>query len=378
MSFSILYVHDFKFYFDKSGGVYTAVGLPEKYFDRFFDSGFDTVTIFSRTELVSKEFALSQGFLKIKNKNIKLLEYETSGYMRLFNPFKLYNYVRVINSFDLVTLSTPSVNGTFWGALCLLVKSNYTVEVAADVDMFDNKKGGFFFGALLRLLVPKIVFNALGAAYVSKYLRNKYSCIGTSLVSSNVNISKIQFHKKIDRNKKNIVIGFAGGLNERKGIQTIIEVASILSGKLNFEFVLCGGHEDRDWSSIVKEQGLCEEVKFLGILNNESLDDFFRNCDLYIQPSLSEGIPRATLEAMSYSLPCIATNLPGFYEILDSEFLFEIGDSYAIANKICSLVNDPEMMIHVGKVNANRASDFLYSNLHSKRVDYYKSVRELL
>ncbi|MCC9661798.1 glycosyltransferase family 4 protein [Pseudoalteromonas sp. MB41] len=375
MSFSVLYVHDFSFYYDQNGGVYTAVGLPEKYFDRFFESGFDTVTIFSRTEFVTKEVALSRGFLKIENENIKLLFRENGGYARLFNPLNLFRFVCCIKSFNLVTLSTPSVNGTYFGLLCLLFKRKYTVEVAGDTNMFDKKKGGKIFGKLLKQLTPRIITNALGAAYVSKYLKAKYYCKGESLVSSNVNINEIVPSSLTREYDKKLILGFAGGLNERKGIQTIIEVAAILNGKLNFQFILCGGHQDKDWKSQVEKQGLSDVIQFAGILNNSELDDFFKNCDLYIQPSLAEGIPRATIEAMSYSLPCIATQLPGFFEILDSEVLFEVDDSTAIAKKIYALASEPEEMLRLGKANAIRASDFLYSNLHKKRVDYYKSIR---
>ena len=114
-------------------------------------------------------------------------------------------------------------------------------------------------------------------------------------------------------------VGFAGALNRRKGIQTIIKACETLvnNGVDNVEFHLLGGHEDRDWSKIIYKAGLSNYFVFHGVVPHEKVAVMMDQFDIYIQPSYNEGIPRATIEAMGCALPVVATDLPGFRVLLD-------------------------------------------------------------
>ena len=56
--------------------------------------------------------------------------------------------------------------------------------------------------------------------------------------------------------------------------------------------------------------------------------------DIYIQPSLTEGMPRATLEAMSRGCPIISTSVGGLKTLIDSEDRISIGDHNSLAARI--------------------------------------------
>ncbi|TOE31440.1 hypothetical protein CGJ45_25020, partial [Vibrio parahaemolyticus] len=55
-------------------------------------------------------------------------------------------------------------------------------------------------------------------------------------------------------------------------------------------------------------------------------EDVYRCLDdshIFIQPSRSEGLPRALIEAMAYSLPSITSNLPCFLELIDHDYIID-------------------------------------------------------
>ena len=83
-----------------------------------------------------------------------------------------------------------------------------------------------------------------------------------------------------------------------------------------------------------------------------TLQKYFRAVDLYVLPSIREGLPIALLEAMSSSLPCVATRLPGSTDVLIEHgvngLMVEPDDTVAFADAIRSLLSDPEMAARLG------------------------------
>ena len=100
------------------------------------------------------------------------------------------------------------------------------------------------------------------------------------------------------------------------------------------------------------EKKLISYAKLLGISNNitfhgkkklgPDLNQYYRNSDIYVLPSYHEGFPRTIWEAMSNSLPVIATNVGGIPFYLKSKkhaILIEPKNSNAIAKAIELLIN---------------------------------------
>lgn len=78
-----------------------------------------------------------------------------------------------------------------------------------------------------------------------------------------------------------------------------------------------------------------DKIKFLGWQSN--IAEILPQHDLFVLPSLWEGMPLAILEAMSCGLPCLVTNIPGNNDLVKdgyNGYLFEKGDSLALSNLI--------------------------------------------
>lgn len=377
MSNKVLFVHDFRFKI-KEKDLYTAVGLPEVYFDRFINAGFDSVDILTRYNEYNEN--IDTGFVKINNSNIRILRGFSKNYLYLFNPLNIYKTNNLIKEYDLIVCSTPSIIGTWVLLINLFQKKKYSVEVAGDSDMFSTKKFGFIITYFLEKLMPKFIKNASGATYVTNDLSKRFPNKNT-LVASNVNIKNIYYREILTKElkfKENIEIGYIGALTKRKGISILIEFANKLveMNIKNFRIHLIGGHSDYDWNDKISELKLNKYFIFHGILDSTNVNLLLKNFDLYIQPSFSEGLPRATIEAMSNGLPIIATTLPGFRELLEDNYLFEHHDIDKMFDIFNSLINSIDNYNLQSKRNSEFSENFLYDVLHKKRTIFYKNLLE--
>lgn len=377
MKKKVLFVHDFRFKI-KENCLYTAVGLPEIYFDRFFSAGFNEVDILSRYNEYDKK--IDVGFIKINNNKINIINKLSKNYFYLFNPLNIYKINKLIKNYDLIVCSTPSIIGTWILIINLIQKRKYSVEVACDYDMFSTKRLGFILTYFMKKFMPKFIKNADGATYVTNDLAKRFQNKNI-LISSNVNIKNTFYKeplKKELRFKETIEIGYIGALIKRKGISILIEFADklIKMNIKNFRINLIGGHSDYDWNEKINELKINEYFVFHGILDSQNVNLLLKDFDLYMQPSFSEGLPRATIEAMAHGLPVIATTLPGFRELIEEDYLFEHNDIDRLVRIFINIINSIENYNLQSNRNSNFSKNFLYNVLHEKRAIFYKNLLE--
>ncbi|MGC4047356.1 MAG: glycosyltransferase [Armatimonas sp.] len=87
--------------------------------------------------------------------------------------------------------------------------------------------------------------------------------------------------------------------------------------------------------------GISAQVRFLGRIPN--IPELLAATDVYVQPSLYEGFPRATGEAIAAGLPLVVSDGPGFVELVgDAAWRFPVGDSKALAEAIRTALKNLE------------------------------------
>jgi glycosyltransferase involved in cell wall biosynthesis len=147
------------------------------------------------------------------------------------------------------------------------------------------------------------------------------------------------------------VIGTIGSAHKRKGQIFLIEaIPSIVSVFPDARLVIVGeGGGIAKLKSRALELGVAEKVTFLG----QRLDvaDLLAKFDLFVLPSLREGLPNALIEAMAMGLPVIASNVGGIPEIVrheDTGLLVAPGSPKALSTAVCRLWQDPALRTNLG------------------------------
>ena len=93
-------------------------------------------------------------------------------------------------------------------------------------------------------------------------------------------------------------------------------------------------------------------------------------------PSVTEGMPRALLEAMARGLPCVASSVGGIPEVLTPDALVPPGNVEALTQKLTSVLRDPLWLSEMSRRNLQKAAEFRDDVLMEKRLEFYRYIRQ--
>jgi glycosyltransferase involved in cell wall biosynthesis len=191
------------------------------------------------------------------------------------------------------------------------------------------------------------------------------------------------FHPEKEKNEgNNRYILFVGKIDREKGVFDLLECGRHLCKEMsNISFILAG--QGKDFKTLKKEVirvGLQEKFILLGQVDKKKLVKLYQNATLFVFPSYHEGLPTVILEAMSCSLPIIATNVRGNRELIShgkNGILIPSRDTKKMTETILALLNDDKMRQLLGK-NARKTIEDNYTwNIISNRIfKIYESTLE--
>jgi len=149
-----------------------------------------------------------------------------------------------------------------------------------------------------------------------------------------------------------LTVGSVGKLIPRKGYKYLLNaIPKIKKFFPNIKIVLTGdGEEEKNLKFLSQKLGLQEDVIFLG--TRRDIPKIMSSFDVFVLPSLSEGIPFAILEALALKKPVVATDVGGVPEAViegRTGFLVPPEDSDSLAQAIISLLQDPELAKRLGE-----------------------------
>lgn len=126
---------------------------------------------------------------------------------------------------------------------------------------------------------------------------------------------EIPTKKKIFFGKVKVVMAIAR-LSQEKGIDVLLKAwAKLRAIHPALKLIIAGdGLLESSLKKLCHDLRIVNSVEFVGSIPN--LNEQITNADLFVLPSRTEGLSNALLEAMSYGLPCIATNVGGSSELI--------------------------------------------------------------
>lgn len=149
-----------------------------------------------------------------------------------------------------------------------------------------------------------------------------------------------------------IKITFLGVLVERKGVGDLIEAVNLLKkeglfSSHNVKFEIGGvGPLESQLKSTVNQCELNSYFNFLGWIEGHSKTELLKKSDIFVLPSYNEGLPISILEAISYALPVISTNVGSIEEaVIENENgnLFEPGNISQLKLLLEKLIKDSQL-----------------------------------
>lgn len=127
-------------------------------------------------------------------------------------------------------------------------------------------------------------------------------------------------------------------------------------------------------AKLAKELGVSEQVVFLGRKTRDEVLDYMDKTDIYLQPSLQEGLPRSVAEAMSRAMPCIGSKTGGIPEMLDDRFITRRKSVSDIVNIISSMTI--ENLKEQATKNFNKAKDYQPGEIVKKVDEFFEMIRK--
>jgi glycosyltransferase involved in cell wall biosynthesis len=175
---------------------------------------------------------------------------------------------------------------------------------------------------------------------------------------------------------------FLGLIHEKKGIFDLVEIVKqnkpLLEGKVIFH--IGGIGKVSELKTLIQENQLEEIIDYRGWIDEVGKAKLFLETDIFILPSYNEGLPICILEAMSYAVPVLATNVGGIPEIMshnENGFLFEKGDKEAMLRFILNYVNDPSIIESQGKKSFDLVQRFYPEQVVPQIEIIYRSLLEI-
>jgi glycosyltransferase involved in cell wall biosynthesis len=133
-----------------------------------------------------------------------------------------------------------------------------------------------------------------------------------------------------------------GRLVKEKGFHDLIPAYKAVPGQWPLVIVGDADHES-PYSRELKRQG-AEDARTVmtGFLTGTALREIYANAGLFVSPSYHEGLPIVLLEAMSYGLPVLVSDIPPHLELMhDPQRIFPVGDQATLGAKMGELLESP-------------------------------------
>ena len=302
------FVNDLKIMDDGDGNLYVR-GYDRSFWDRY-------LIYFDKLYVVGRRFKISRaeidGMDIFGNEKIELYEVPSIHTITtlLKNSKKIEIVLReLVCKVDCIITRQPGTNSNKVIEICRKYKKPYIVEVAGcPLDaLWNHSLRGKLLAPYSYLKTRKNVKEAKYVIYVTdKFLQKRYPTDGKGIGCSDVALSSIQKyvlekrmrHISQYKNRNQLHIATVGAVGIKyKGHQYMIR--ALAKSNKNIIYHIVGSGDSKNLKELSKKLLVSEQVIFHGSMKHNDIFDFLDDMDLYIQPSDTEGLPRALIEAMS-------------------------------------------------------------------------------
>lgn len=291
-------------YYPLVGGAEVAV---REITSRLGDIEFDMVTLrFEKKDRREEKFG---------NVNI----YRVGGPKHLFPITALYKAWRLNKERNYTHVWSIMVNwagfaGLFFKLLNKQVKFVLTLQ-EGDSLSYIKRKVFFVYPIFKKIFIKADMVQAI-SNYLAEWARSMGHKGSVVVIPNGVDINNFtnDNFQSTKKSEKTILIT-TSRLVKKNGVGDIIESLKFLPEKVILK-ILGSGPLERELKSKVKKLDLSKRVEFLGYVDQKNIPAYLHRADIFIRPSLSEGMGNSFIEAMAAGLPVITTPVGGIVDFL--------------------------------------------------------------
>jgi len=174
-------------------------------------------------------------------------------------------------------------------------------------------------------------------------------------------------------------------LTPRKGLRSLLEAMVFLKVREKRLFLLDivgDGNERVSLELFVKENNLSDCVRFVGRVPHAEVVPLYHRAEVYVLPSLNEGMSNNVLESLASGLPIITTDTGGTRELVEDGVngcIIRMRDPQHIAEKISFLASHPKKAEAFGKESRRRAESLSWDEVAKEyRKEYENAIQKKL
>lgn len=306
--------------------------LFKDFYLKMFSKSFDKVYVFSylneEVDNLPKNVFLISNFLNIHK-----------YFYNILMPFIHYRYfkkVDVIRAYHLFGIIPAVISRLVFGKKFVF---NYAYDYFAFAKISRNYIQMIFLTVLMILTGFAAKIFVANKNHLNKFPKSKIAYL-----PNGVDISFFKLTKKSPSKSKTILS--VGRLTKQKNFESLIVAMRGIKAKL---IIIGQGELKKKLLLLAKENQVSVEIK--GPIPHDQMPRFYNKTKLFVSSSLIEGHPKALLEAMSSSLPIVATNVEGNRELIRNKvngLLCETSVE-SIRDSIARLIKDREKAKMLGR-----------------------------
>ncbi len=360
--------------------------------DRISDIQFDLITARLDSKVSKGTFDRSE---RIGNVNVYRLGFGISILDKLILPFWGAFYALHLNSKNnygyywcvMVTFASGAAYIAniirFWKPMPVIL----TLQEGDSEEHFKNR----WFG-LINLSWRLALKNTKILTVISSYLAERAKKFGyegkIEVIPNGADIDKFnielnkeekeKIRKDLNLEKNDIILITTSRLTEKNGVGDVIKALPKLPENIKF-LILGGGELEEKLKELTKNLKVSDKVIFKGCVSHNEMPKYLKVCDIFIRPSLSEGMGNSFVEAMAAGIPIIGTPVGGIVDFLKDEetgLFCNVNDPESIAKKVMEYINNPDLVSKIVE-NAKKLTREKYDwNLIAKKMEtVFKNIK---
>ncbi len=326
-------------------------------------------------------FSISSYYLRRLQRPLNL----RSDFLAFFDICRLLRRLKP----DIVHLNSSKAGslGALAAKLCGVKKIIYTVHGLVLNEPLSAPKRVFYWLSEWFSGLFKTRFICVSAADQQALLKNKICrARKISVIHNGLDLAQINFWPRAEAraklslfasrqiNDEVFLVGTLANFYPVKGLIYLIEaVKNVLPIYPQTKFIMIGsGPELPTFKKIVNSYRLEQNIIFTDLVPTAS--QYLKALDLFVLPSLKEGLPYALLEASAAGLPIIATAVGGNPEVVTDDFnglLVPPADISSLTTALINLIPDHDRLARYAQNSQKRAQGFSLSSMAAQTFELY-------